>query len=115
MIPKIDTLTPDLDECFTKSDQMAFSNLHLFNHFLLKSKMQIKTRICDFKLLLLTPRSLSSEHPKSQILVVFVVGFAHIFDPRRRGEQTMIKKLTHGRPDTSRDLQKNTLKDESNK
>ena len=86
MIPKIDTLTPNFDECFRKSDQTTFSEVHLFNRFLLKRKVQITTEICDFKLLLLIPRSLPSDHPKSQILVVFVIVFVHFFYPPEGAE-----------------------------
>ena len=41
---------------------------------------QIPSRICDFRLLLLTSRKPSSEHPKSQILVVGSIVFEHLFD-----------------------------------
>ena len=86
MVPEIGTLTPNLDECFTKSDQMTFSELLVFNRVLLKRKRQITSEICDFKLLLLTPRSLPSDHPKSQILVVFVIVFVHFFYPPEGAE-----------------------------
>ena len=41
---------------------------------------QIPSRICDFRLLLLASRKPSSEHPKSQILVVGSIVFEHLFD-----------------------------------
>ena len=41
---------------------------------------QISSRICDFRLLLLASRKPSSEHPKSQILVVGSIVFEHLFD-----------------------------------
>ena len=60
------SLTLDVDECLRKSDQIAVSDLHLLIKFCVKNHMQITTEICDFKLLLLTTRSPSGEHPKSQ-------------------------------------------------
>ena len=41
---------------------------------------QIPSRICDFRLLLLASRKPSSEHPKSQILVVGSIVFEHLLD-----------------------------------
>ena len=41
---------------------------------------QIPSRICDFRLLLLTSRKPSSEHPKSQILVVSSIVFEYLLD-----------------------------------
>ena len=41
---------------------------------------QIPSRICDFRLLLLASRKPSSEHPKSQILVVSSIVFEYLLD-----------------------------------
>ena len=78
-----------------KSDQIAFSELNLFSHVLIKHKMQITSTICDFELLLLTSRSHSNEHPKSQILVVFVAVLVHCFTPPPEGVESNDDRTTH--------------------
>ena len=72
-------LHPETMDSSPEFDENAILQPRLFKqkskHFL----TQLRARICDFRLLPLTPRSVTSTNPKLQILVVICIDFEVIF------------------------------------